>query len=179
MTPGSLFNIILKVLGLFFIRDFLTIIPQFLSVISLFLNFSDGAISPFVASILSVAVYGYIAYVLIFKTGWVIEKLKLDEGFTEEFFPLNIHRSTVLNIAVITIGGLMVISAIPVLLRQLFLYYQYLRGQNAFLNTYPQPDSTIIIIYVAELIIGLLMLGSGRQLVNYIELKRKRTTPDN
>jgi len=72
----------------------------------------------------------------------------------------------------------MVSSAIPILLRQLFLYFQYLPGENAILNAYPQPDNTTIIIYIAEIIIGLLMIGNTRQIINYIELKRKRTKPD-
>ena len=43
MTPRSLFNIILKVLGIFFIRDFPALIPPVLSVI-LLLSKPDGIV---------------------------------------------------------------------------------------------------------------------------------------
>lgn len=174
MTARSLFNIILKVLGLFFVRDFLAVVPQFLSLISMFVNFSGGsAISPFVASFLSIAAYGLIAYALIFKTEWVIEKLRLEDGFDQEVFSLNMHRSTILSIAVIIIGGLMVLNALPALIRQLFLYFQYKRQQSGFINTYPEPDNTMLFLGLAEILIGLLLLGHQRKIVAYIEFKRK------
>jgi hypothetical protein len=174
MTARNLFNIILKVLGLFFIRDFLAVVPQFLSLISMFVNYSGGgAISPFIASLLSIAAYGFIAYALIFKTEWVIEKLRLEDGFDQESFSLNMHRSTILSIAVIVIGALMVVNALPVSLRQLFLYFQYKRQQSGFINFYPEPDNTILLIHLAEILIGLLLLGNQRKIVAYIEFKRK------
>ena len=98
MTATSLFNIILKVLGIFFLRDFIGAIPQTLSIISMVINYSGGGpISPLIAGILYVVAYGYMAFVLIFRTGWVIEILKLSEGMEEGNLNLNIHMHFALS----------------------------------------------------------------------------------
>ena len=174
MTLKSLLQIILKVLGLFFIRDFLAMVPQLLSAISLLLDVSEGIVySPVLAILLSISAYGYMAYVLIFKTDWVIGKLKLTEGFEEENFVFNIHRSTVLHLAVIIVGALLALHAIPSLLRQLFLIFQHARSKEGYLNLYPSPDKTLLIIYIAGLILGLLLLGSRSRVVSYLDLRRR------
>ena len=67
MTIRTLFNIMLKIVGLFFLRDFFAVLPQLLSTISLLFDFS-GMVSPFVALLLSIAGYAAAAYVLLFKT---------------------------------------------------------------------------------------------------------------
>ena len=175
MTPNSLFNIILKIIGLFFIRDFLVLVPQVLSLISFIFNFSEG-ISPLVALLLSTAVYAMLSYLLMFRTNWVIEKLRLAEGFEENVLPLNIHRSTVLNIAVMVIGALLVINSVPSLLRQVYLYIQLNREKYSVIDVTPNPDTSLVIVLIVELVIGLLMLGYNRAIVNYIELRRKPRT---
>lgn len=172
MTATSLFNIILKVLGIFFLRDFIAAIPQILSLISMMINYSDGGpISPWIAGLLYVAAYGYIAYVLIFKTAWVMDILKLSESMEEGKLDLNIHRSIVLNISVIVIGSLLLINTIPNLLRQLFLLFQY--AKDDYESYIPQPDKTLIVVYISQIIIGLLLLGSHNKIVSFIELKRQ------
>ena|ERR1700678_3294737 len=126
MTPRSLFNIILKILGVFFIQDFLASIPQVLSVFLLFVT-PDGrqeAIWTLVSTLLILSAYGIVCYYLIFRTDVIIDKLRLENGFNQEAFQLNIHRSTTLCISIIVIGGLIVANEIPNLCRLLFSYYQ-------------------------------------------------------
>jgi len=171
MTSKDLFTIILKVLGLFFIRDFLALLPQ---VYAVFLIISDEttmreAIWTFVFTVIEVFVYGLVSYCLIFKTGFVIYKLKLDKGFDQETIGLNIHRSTVLSISIIVIGGLLVVDEIPILCRQLFTYFQQKRLSYGM--THPQIAYSVI--SAVKIIIGLLLMGNQRLLVNFIERKRK------
>jgi hypothetical protein len=126
MTLRTLLNIILKILGIFFIKDFLAIIPQFLSV-GLYLTKPDTVpegIWTFVMTLLILFVYGLVSYYLIFKTNLIIDKLKLDKGFDEEKISLNVHRSTILSISIIVIGGHFVAEEIPKFCRQLFSYFQ-------------------------------------------------------
>jgi len=172
MTPRTLFNIILKILGVFFIKDFLAIIPQLLSVI-LFLTNSDTlteAIWTLVTTSLIFSFYGLISYYLIFRTNLLIDKLRLDKGFDQETLPLNIHRSTILSISIIVIGGLLVADEIPNFCRQLFSYFQETR------LTYGQTHPTIAYSVVSgvKIIIGLLLMTGQRQIVNLIERQRKK-----
>ena len=173
MTPKSLFNLILKVLGIFFIKDFLSMIPQFISV-GLYLSKTNSdsiaeAIWTLISTLAILFIYGLICYVLIFKTENVVEKLKLYNGFDQEIIPLNIHRSTILSISIIIIGGLLVSEQIPNCISQIVSYYQ---EKKSYIENKPNP----IYIYLAlvRIIIGLFLMTGQRQIVNFIEKQRKK-----
>jgi hypothetical protein len=171
MTPRSLFNIILKVLGIFFIQDFLAAIPQVLSV---FLYFAtpegrQEAIWALVSTLLILFAYGIVSFYLIFRADVIINRLKLDDGFNQDMFQLNIHRSTILSISIIVIGGLIVINEIPNFCRLLFSYYQ----QKRMTRGLQDPGISNIVMSGTKIIVGILMLTNQRQIVRFIEWKRR------
>jgi hypothetical protein len=172
MTPRNLFNIILKVLGLFFIRDFLALVPQVLSVFIYFTKTDtiSEAIWTFASTLAMLFVYGFVSYYLIFKTETIIDKLRLDSGFDQDIIPLSIHRSTILSISIIVIGGYIVAEEIPEFCRQMFAYYQEKR------MTYGQANPKIqySILSAVKIIIGFLLMAEQRKIVNFIEHKRKK-----
>jgi len=172
MTPRTLFNIILKILGIFFIKDFLAAIPQLLSVM-LYLTKSDSipeAIWTLVTTILILVAYGVVSFLLIFKTNYVIDILKLDQGFEEETLSLNIHRSTILSISIIVIGGLLVADELPNFCRQLFSYFQEKRMTYGQTN----PSLSYSIVSGVKIIIGMILMTGQRQIVNLIDRQRKK-----
>jgi hypothetical protein len=174
MSPRSLFNIILKVMGIYFIKELLALIPQFLSSF-LFYTKSDVTTESFwilFSTIIIIAVYGLVIIYLILKTDWIIEKLQLDKGFEEETFTMRLHRSSVLSISVIVLGGLIFINSFPYLCRDIYLYFQEKRLTGGSLSS----RVGYIIIYTIETIAGLLLMGNHRQIVNFIELKRRKAT---
>ena len=124
MTPRSLFNVVLKIIGIFFIKDLLMFLPQLLS---LFFSSNEGGFSNsplekignIIIIVLGFLVYIFIIYLLVFRTDAVINKLKLVNGFDQDFIPINIHRSAVLSISIIVIGGLILINEIPNLINQI------------------------------------------------------------
>ncbi|GAA4317651.1 hypothetical protein [Flaviaesturariibacter amylovorans] len=172
MTIRVIFQIILKVLGVFFIKDILATLPHLLSVGLFLFGANSGAegLWTLATTLLVLFVYCLVAYCLIFRTDRVIDKLRLDEGFTEQSITWSIHRSTVLSICVIVIGGLIVVDGIPELCRQLFSYFQERR------MTFGQTDPSISysVLSAAKILIGLLLIGSQRQIVNYIEHRRRK-----
>ncbi len=107
---------------------------------------------------------------LVFKTSWLIDKLRLDKGFTEEKLELNIHRSIVLRIAIIVTGAILFIETLPSLLKELFAYYQEINSYNGFKH---YPHAGWITFYLVKLLISYFMLTSSRPIVNFIERKRK------
>ena len=172
MTPRTLFNVILKILGIFFIKDLLAVIPQLLSVI-LYLMEADTvaeAIWTLVSSLLMLFIYGLVVFYLVFKPNLIIDKLKLEEGFSQDIIPLNIHRSTVLSISIIVIGGLLVADEIPNLCRQLYSYFQEKR--LTFGQTNPKLMHSIV--SGVKIVIGIGLMASQRQIVNLIERQRKK-----
>lgn len=171
MTPRSLFNIILKIVGLFILKDIIDAIVQIvLSVVELMQSFDGSGLWTLLISILVFALYYLVAHYLIFKTDFLIDKFKLDKNFTEENFPLNIHRSTVLSIAIIIIGGLLIADNVPLLCRVCYAYFRERSLSDTFSN---KPDLSYIIMYAAKILVGLILVGNVQLLVNFIERKRR------
>jgi hypothetical protein len=118
----------------------------------------------------TVGFYVLIVRYFIFKTDWLIDKLYLDKGFTEERFELKIHRSTVLRIAVIVIGAVIIIYSLPLFCKQAFAYSQLTGPDKGFKEN---PASGWLIFYFVKLFVGFFMMTSSRLVVNFIERKRK------
>ena len=178
MTPRTLFAIIIKILGIYLVIGSLTLIPQ--SIVT-FYSFSHQVGYRDMGDVMQVLFFIIFAtgiYILIlryclFKTEWVIEKLHLDKGFTEDKLEINIHRSTVLKIAVIVIGAIIIIENLPQFCRQVLSYYQMSAPDRGFKEN---PVSSDIIFNFAKLMIGFFLMTSSRLVVNFIE--RKRRGPD-
>ena len=171
MTPRSLFNIILKVIGIFFIRNILIAAANILPAIPLISKdefFRDVTIIGLIIIILEVLIYVFATYVLIFKTNWIIDKLKLDAHFQQQEFNLNIHRSTILSIAIIVIGGIIIVDNIPLLAEQL-IYFIRMKKQNV-----PETKIDYVVRYAAKLLVGIFLVVYQRTLVNFIEYKQRR-----
>ena len=172
MSYRSLFNVILKIFGLFFVKDFLEITPQLLSSL-LYLTKSEMIMEGVWILLLTIAtlvVYWFAFYYFVFKTDMIIDQLKLDQGFAEQTVPLNIHRSTVLSIAIIALGGFLVVNEIPSLCKQVFLYFQEKRMTFGFTS----PSIAQFVIPFIKIIIGIVLMVSQRQIVNFIEVRRKK-----
>ena len=175
MTPRSLFNVILKVLGIFFIKDALIFLAQVFS--QIFYKSSNDIRAEninfvnLISVILVFVVCVGIIYLLIFKTGFIIDTLKLDQGFNQDLIPLNLHRSLILSIAIIVIGGLILVDEIPNFINQLHFYFE---EKNI---TYGNVGSKVVaysILSASKIFIAFLLIIYQKQIVNFIEFKRKR-----
>ena len=168
MSAKSLFNVIVKVFGIYFIKDIITSIPTLLKV---FYSFGDGdtagAVSTLLISIFALFVYSVIAYYFIFRTEQVMQTLRLLENVPEDPVPLNIHRSTVVGISLLIVAFYLIIQAIPLLIRGLTKWYQYNKMSRRFSALEPFDYSTVY-VYAAEIIVALLLIVYQQTLVNYI-----------
>jgi hypothetical protein len=171
MTPKTFFTIILKIIGLFFIRDLLLSLPQLVSFI---LYLKNGETLEAVWNLISAGIFILlellICYYLIFKTYWIMHKLKLTEGFDQEVIPLNMHRSTILSIAIILIGGLILLDEIPNLCRRVFTYIEERRVNYSEINK----EVPYIVLSVVKIIIGILILTENRHIVSLIEKSKSK-----
>ena len=172
MTPKSLFNIILKIFGLFFLREIIYIIPQLISSIPYFTKpdsfgeqqFSSGDIIPFVLTLVALAFYVFIIYQLLFNTNKIIDKLKLDKGFNQQEFSFNISTSLILTISLIVIGGIILTNEIPDFCRYVFSYFQ----EKNIMRGNPKPNYSYIVISGVKIILGLLIIGERKRIVEFI-----------
>src|SRR5260370_7047977 len=127
MTTRSLFAIIIKIIGIYLIISSATFIPQLVMMISEFSrqfsrDSSQNSIELVSFFVFTVGFYLLILRYCFFKTDCLIDKLHLAKEFTKEKFELNIHRSTLLKIAVIVIGAMIIVNYLPFLCAHAFSY---------------------------------------------------------
>ena len=175
MTPKNLFNIILKIFGLFFLREIVLVIPQLASSIVMTtsnssLQYGDsntGLLTLFI-TLLIVAFYAMIVYLLLFKTNSILDKLQLDKGFNQEEFSFNISSSHILTIALIVIGGVILVNQIPNLCSNLFAYFQ----QRILTQGMTKLNYSYIIVAAVKVIGGCLIIGERKRIVEFAEKKQ-------
>lgn len=172
MTPRSLFNVILKILGIFFIKDFLESMSQLFLVFSLFDRHNDmsNELLGLISTLAIISVEAFFCYILIFKTEWIIKVLNLETGFDQETIPLNMHRSTILSISIIVIGGWLVANEIPNFCRQIFVYFQ----EKSMPYGQRNPKIQYTVASGAKIIVGVLLIAEQRCLVSFIERQRRK-----
>ena len=175
MTPRSLFTILIKVIGIYIVLGSITVVPQFFSTLFMLynesgINDSSGTAMAVIMIMIVMWLYFLLLRYCLFRTDRIIDKLSLDKHFIEEKFELNIHRSTVLSIAIIVIGGLMFVEALPVFCREIFVYFQ--QKQSSILGDEAKMD--LIAIQGGKLVIGYLLMTNSRKSVSFIERQRKK-----
>jgi hypothetical protein len=177
MTPRTLFNIILKIFGLFFLREIIIAIPATISAFVGYFNSMEmgPTLASLIVSVLVVAFYVFLVLQLVFKTNKFIDYLKLDQGFYEHELSfeqknelqIGLSASTILTIALIVIGGMLLTEEIPEFCRFVYLYSDQKGGRYASAF-----DMSLIVFSAAKIIIGLLILGERKRIVDFIEERK-------
>jgi hypothetical protein len=171
MAPRTLWTILLKIIGLYIFLQAFYVLPQLFITIT-YLSEQHGSLAfGIIAQFLfAISVYLFMIIAFIFRTDWLINALRLNKSITEEKLELNIHRSTVLQIAIIVTGGLLLVDSLPLLLRGLFNYYQDINLYSGF-KRYPKGGD--VILQLVKVLVSFFMVTSSRLIVNFIERKRK------
>ena len=176
MKASDLFLIILKVFGIYLIKDVLISIPPVFYSILRMSEFSLGmGITNLILSILILGIYTGICYLLLFQGKWIISKLQLTSGLSDEPLAFNPHRSAVLTIAIIISGIIILVFSVPSLVRSIYQWSLYMDLRKAMLNG-DEFNYEKMIIAFCEVVIGLLFLGNQRLIVNFIESRKRQAT---
>ncbi|MBB6110305.1 hypothetical protein SAMN05421821_106114 [Mucilaginibacter lappiensis] len=170
MTSKTFWTIILRITGLYLAWQFTALIPQFLSAFIYFGQDKLQGIATATILVFEIAVYALMLYSCFFKTDLVIEKLNLEKGLEDEKFEINVHRSVVLKIIVVVLGGIFVVDAFPSLFQNLFTYFQLQASYDGFKHNRSSPW---IVYAFLKLVIGFFMMADSRLIVNFIERRRK------
>lgn len=181
MTPKSLFNIILKIFGLFFLREIVYTVPQLIYLISnlvqddTFNGNENYEIASFAFPALLLIFYIFISYLLIFKTGNINSLLKLERGFNQKEFSFNISSPTMLTVALIVIGGIILINEIPNFFNGIFSYFK----EKSMARKMPSSNYQYIITPSVRIVLALLIIGERKRIVSFIENEQMVTTNSN
>lgn len=163
MSIKTFWTMLIKILGIWLILESLSVLSSAFWAIPWDTPFAEYILAIIVIIILTLAIYGIILWLFVFKSSWLIDKLRLDKGFTEEKIDLNVQRSTVLTIAVIVIGGIMLIESFPELCRQIFIF---IKQKYSYIDS---PVYSQIIFNGVKAVIGFLLITNNRTVVNFID----------
>ena len=165
MKIKSFWVILLKILGLWCIYIFLKQITMISYFVTLFQSEQANGLQNFSLGIFIVLMILLLVLIkiLLFNPNWVIDVFKLDQGFTDETLSFNIKNITVIRIAVIIIGGLLLIETIPLFISN-FVSYLNMKGYDHDSNMYEPLVPNII-----NLVLSLLLLLNSSRIVKFID----------
>ncbi|HNR19476.1 MAG: hypothetical protein IPJ79_08290 [Bacteroidetes bacterium] len=175
MTPRSLFIILIKVSGIYFILESLVIIPgAFSNLFSIAFgtdNSKDVMLIGVLAILLQLLVYYLILRYCIFKPDWIVDKLSLDKHFKEDKFELNIHRSTIISIVIILSGLFIFSEAIPDFFKSA---YTFVGDKQRGIKFGESPNTRSLIYYSLQILVGFFLFTNHRLILNLVERQRKK-----
>lgn len=168
MEIKTFWRIIIKGIGLWLLVNSIYVIPQFASTFSFNQDHLDwgNLITVWLITFGTLILYLLVVRVFLFKTEWVVNVLKLDKSFTENRIDINLPYSNVLSIAVIVIGALVFVEAIPELCSTI---YEFLKQKELFKD---YSGTSWLIFYFLKALFGYLMMTNSKTIVKFID-KRK------
>jgi hypothetical protein len=174
MTPRSLFKIILKIFGLFFLKEIVNSLPQLISNTIIYLEAGRVGETVFTIAINAIVIlfYGLIIFQLLFNTNTILDKFKLDQGLDEEElsfeaetkksqFSIGVSPSFILVVALLVTAGVILVNEIPYLFKQLFVYIITSRSLE-------NNDVPFIVISIVKILIALLLIGERKFIIQLV-----------
>jgi hypothetical protein len=173
MTPRSLWTVLIKMFGLLILSDALMVIPSaFNSGVMIGQSFAPDGLGATVVGLFVViattSLYVFAIWFFLFNTEAIIDKLSLDKHFQEDRFEINLKSSTAIQIAVIIIGGLIIVDGLPSFCRQAFQFYQ---EKSVFKES---PTVTWLIFHGLETLIGYLLVTNSTLVTSWVEKNEKK-----
>ena len=110
--------------------------------------------------IFSIGIFYLIIHYFLYKTEWLIDRFKLDQGFDDERIDIAISTQTFIAIIISVLGGIYFIDSVPSLCKALYNFYQ----QSFVFRQSPKSNS--IVFYLVESIFGYILLMNGSFLSN-------------
>jgi hypothetical protein len=164
MSPRTLFIIVLRILGILVIKEIIYAIPQLVSTVISF--FTDSPMLGFlmvIVSLLTFALYLWLAYTLVYKADRLVTKFALTENFSEPVLDLNFSTNTVLRIAIIVTGMVVLIDEVPEFCR---LFYRTLQQREiSILYSTTESDWSPLVSSGVKIILGLLLIGERKRIL--------------
>jgi hypothetical protein len=172
MEPKTFFKIILKIFGLFFLKDIIVMIPQLFSVIELFMEQGSSVNQPTVSNgsagftifFIILIFYCFIVYQLLFNTSYILSKLRLDKGFDQEVFSFKFSTASILTVALLVTAGIILTEEIPSFCEAAFFLFQV----KSITPNISNPGYSNLVISAVKIILALLLIGERKSIIGWI-----------
>jgi hypothetical protein len=165
MEVRSLFSLILKIIGIFFIRDILEAFSRLLSVLVYLPQYASANEGYFNlgVTIPPLILYSLFTYLLIFRTNSLINLLKLDKNFSGQI-DLRIDKGVIMKSATVIIGGYMVVSELPEFFRHIVYYVQ----ERKLYTRIVRPDISYAAMSAAKIAIGIALVIFNQPILKFL-----------
>ena len=162
MTKRDLFRVLIKIFGFYSgIITLFSIVPGYVSTLP---NDFIPMLFLFVFGMIFLSLL--LVYVLILKTDFIIDKLKLDQGFDEDRIQFeNLNNENLLKFAVLIIGGFLILDYLPSFLNHTFQAFKtkiHSTENNIYTINYFNWISSGI-----NLVLGYLLLTNFKRIASY------------
>lgn len=164
MEIRTFWRIVIKGIGLWFLVNTLYIIPQLTATFSV-IDHEIGWNNLLIVWLINIVVffiYLLIVRVFLFKSEWLIDKLKLDNHFTQNKIDINMSSQTVLRIVVIITGALIFVEGLPNLIQEIYQFIQ----QKELLKNYP--ETSWLLFHFFKVLFGYLIMTNSKSIEKYI-----------
>lgn len=159
MRVKSLFDLLLKLLGIYYIIQGIMTGPQFIALIAMS-SFKLPNFYPLLGSLSATAVfYVLIGAFLISQTHRITSRVIKDNDET-----VDIHIPTILSVALIVLGGLMIVNEVPNFIIQL---------TNKYAMPQVNPQDGYWLASVLKIGIGFLLVAYNNRIVRWVESRNK------
>ena len=112
--------------------------------------------------------YLFISSLFLFKSEWIVSRLKLERHFTESRIDITISQKTVLKIIIILFGGITLINSFPNLVQEIIQFLQ----QNELLKNYR--DVAWLIFHSINTLIGYLLITNSNGISRFIYRQKEK-----
>ena len=154
MKTKSIFNLALKIFGIYFYTQVVFTLPQVLSI--LMMGFFSGVLYSFV----TLLIYLFLGWFLTMKSEWITERLIREDEETT----VSLSSTSILSIAIIFVGGYMLVSEAPNLVSQLGAKF----NQPQF-----NAQSFPLLVSVIKILVGAWLIYAHRWIAKRIDDRAK------
>lgn len=169
MEIKTFWKIIIKGIGLWLLINALYIIPQLTSSLSFIDNELNWNHLFVVLAINLVIFFIYILLVrlFLFKSEWLVNKLKLENDFTEKRIDVGIASETILRIIIVITGALIFVNGLPNLISHIF---QFIRQKELIKN---YPETSWLLYHFLHTLFGYLIMTNSKLIGKFIDKRSK------
>jgi hypothetical protein len=158
MTIRNFWRIFLKAMGIWIIISSITVGINYISAFASVYNDWDSTTLAglLFLSIFSIGIFYLVILFFLFKTEWLIDRLKLDKGFENEKIDIAISSQTFIAVVIALFGGIYLADALPDLCKSLISFYQqeYIFRQS--------PGAGKILFYFVQSVTGYVLLTNSK-----------------
>ncbi|WP_276132556.1 hypothetical protein [Polluticoccus soli] len=179
MSSRNLFRIILKVLGLFLIKDLLFSLMQLITFLIEVFTASNsdgsGSLIGLLGTAAIVAVHLFLMWFLLFKNDVIIEKLQLDRGIDTQLWPAPGHDTggvrfkPIILLALLLVSTYILVEEIPNLITLAYNRYQFRQFEET-----TRSIGTSLVLSVAKITVAALLIGNCNVITAFIESRIKK-----